>query len=409
MTSRAERPGIGSDDPALAATLLRGPGERTVEPPDLWAPDTDAVEPDHARELEGLTALFHQCPVGLIAADAAGRVLRINRAATALLNPLAPDDDLADLPRLLALLAPEAADALTSEPARLGRLARHRRLLAAAAGDPTGEPAGVEFQLVRIDADTVMVVVLDVSSQLELASRRRAAFVRSQRHVLAAAQDPSPNRVAPIRLGPVLEGLVATVDVAAAAIVLHRAGALRVTDLAGDRGDLLDPEPLMEMATRVHTSRAGLFLRDRSTTAPLWRGVGSIVALPVATARGVHGVVLAVRASDEPSFTTADLLQIEMCAGHVAFALERVAAGDDLHHLTALADREQQGLALHDHIIQNLFATGLRLERLAYEIGGAEPDERVLSTIGELDAVIRQLRETLAAPLAPAPQSPADR
>ena len=126
-----------------------------------------------------------------------------------------------------------------------------------------------------------------------------------------------------------------------------------------------------------------------------------MVALPIATSRGIHGVVVAVRAADEPTFTTADVLQVEMCAGHVAFALERVAAGEDVHHLAELTDREQQGLALHDQIIQNLFATGLRLERLAYELGGTEPDERVLATIGELDAVIRQLRRTLATPLPP--------
>ncbi|TKV61203.1 GAF domain-containing protein [Nakamurella flava] len=122
--------------------------------------------------------------------------------------------------------------------------------------------------------------------------------------------------------------------------------------------------------------------------------VGPLIMVPLTGGHGTRGVLVLGRRVDRPDFTAAELDLVATYAGHAAVALELVEARAAQARIDILEDRERIARDLHDHVIQRLFAVGLRLQ------GGqraAPPQlaDRIGQAVDDLDDTITQIRTTI--------------
>jgi signal transduction histidine kinase len=129
------------------------------------------------------------------------------------------------------------------------------------------------------------------------------------------------------------------------------------------------------------------------------RQFGPALYAPMRTgARGV-GVILLLRADGAQPFDASDLANAESFASEVAVVLVLAEArhADDVKSL--LDERERIARDLHDLAIQQLFATGMRLESARREVAqGVVSDrlEEVLTTsLDNVDDAVRQIRSII--------------
>jgi signal transduction histidine kinase len=91
-------------------------------------------------------------------------------------------------------------------------------------------------------------------------------------------------------------------------------------------------------------------------------------------------------------FDPGTLRLVEAFAGQAAVAIQYARAQADLRRLGLMEERERIAKELHDGIIQSLFAVGMNLQSTALQSSSPDTAARVESAVGELDRVIRDLR-----------------
>lgn len=124
---------------------------------------------DEAQEVQDLRQFFYPCPVGLLEIDDNGLVYKVNPAAVAILAPALGRDDLAELFPVLDRLAPQMSKLISGDRGRMGPLVTGERILVPAEVHGT---SSLEIRAVRVAAERVMVVLLDVSAERRLAAER---------------------------------------------------------------------------------------------------------------------------------------------------------------------------------------------------------------------------------------------
>ncbi|RJK92794.1 GAF domain-containing sensor histidine kinase [Vallicoccus soli] len=123
-------------------------------------------------------------------------------------------------------------------------------------------------------------------------------------------------------------------------------------------------------------------------------GPGLLLPLPSAAGEGVWGVlavVLDAGADAASAFPRGAVQQLTTLAGQATLALDRVRAREDRARLAVYEDRERIARDLHDHVIQQVFATGLQVQGVARGLD-AEPRARLEEAVDELDAAIASIR-----------------
>ncbi len=127
----------------------------------------------------------------------------------------------------------------------------------------------------------------------------------------------------------------------------------------------------------------------------LAKHIGSLLAVPLLEEGRVADMLVVGRVAGRVPFRVTDLEQLATYAGHVRVALELDRARADRHAMELLAEHDRIAADLHDHVIQELFATGMGLEGMLSAVANPELRARLVGAVDALDATIRNIRATI--------------
>jgi signal transduction histidine kinase len=127
---------------------------------------------------------------------------------------------------------------------------------------------------------------------------------------------------------------------------------------------------------------------------PQLRRYGPTLYAPMVADGETLGVLMVLRAVGGPPFTAPDLVTAERFAGQAALALRLAEARRRAEDAEILEERQRIARDLHDLVVQELFALGMRLSRirpgLTDEAGGS-----IDASLESLERVILQIRATI--------------
>ena len=124
------------------------------------------------------------------------------------------------------------------------------------------------------------------------------------------------------------------------------------------------------------------------------RALGPVMAVPL-IAPG-RAVLLVARLGGREKFTRRDLEIAANFAGQANVAMELAATRAARQRVALLEDRGRIARDLHDHVIQQLFATGLELQSIAGTTAG-DVAERISTAVNHIDSSISQIRTVIFA------------
>ena len=125
--------------------------------------------------------------------------------------------------------------------------------------------------------------------------------------------------------------------------------------------------------------------------------LGSVMAVPMIVGGMTQGVLLVGRMKGRPRFALSDLEMAADFAGQASVAMELSAARADQQRVALLEDRGRIARDLHDHVIQQLFGTGLELQNIAGGLPAGPLSNRIVQSVANLDASISQIRTVIFA------------
>jgi signal transduction histidine kinase len=265
----------------------------------------------------------------------------------------------------------------------------------------TGRTEGGEFTT----DDEELAVALAAAAGAAIANARRYAESEQRRRWLDATARLTPLLLADGREQPhaLVAGHAAAAsgaDFAVLAVPGDRDEVI-VTGTAGPpaAGLMYRTAPLdgSLAGQAISTGKPGLVTGDRleATAAALGiTGTGPLIAVPLAAGERVLGALLLGRLAARPAFTETDLGMAASFAGHAAVAMELAAARADQMRLAQAEDHDRIAGDLHDHVIQELFALGMKLQGQANRSDPATA-ERINGYADTLDEVIRKIRTSI--------------
>ncbi len=133
------------------------------------------------------------------------------------------------------------------------------------------------------------------------------------------------------------------------------------------------------------------------SAAAMEMNIGTVVLVPLLGADKVHGVLTAVRHVGRRGFTTADRDLLAAFAHQACIAIELADARTRQQLLALLDDRDRIAADLHNHVIKQLFGTGLTLHSIAATLDNEQASRRIHDTVTTLDATIKQIRTSIFA------------
>ncbi|GAA4545483.1 sensor histidine kinase [Amycolatopsis samaneae] len=124
-------------------------------------------------------------------------------------------------------------------------------------------------------------------------------------------------------------------------------------------------------------------------------GFGPAAAVPLVSAAGVGGVLIAVRDKGAAGFKPEQVPMLSSFADQAAVALEFADNQRNQRLLDVLADRDRIAQDLHDHVIQRLFATGMSLQSILPRVTDDHARARVTTAVEQLDQTVREIRTSI--------------
>jgi signal transduction histidine kinase len=175
--------------------------------------------------------------------------------------------------------------------------------------------------------------------------------------------------------------------VVAAAVGAH-AGQVRGQSVPASRsisGEVMESgQPLVTEAAAAHGHAYQPIIR-------LGR-VGPAIFVPLRVRGRATGTLMVANLKGGRQFNEETIRLVETFADQASVAIAYARAQTDVRRLELMEDRERIAKELHDGIIQSLFAVGMKLQSTALMSTSPETAARVESAVGELDRVIRDLR-----------------
>lgn len=122
---------------------------------------------------------------------------------------------------------------------------------------------------------------------------------------------------------------------------------------------------------------------------------GPVLVAPLRTPEKTSGVLVVQRTSGRPQFGDALLGPITSFADQAAFALHLAEAARQTRELEMLAERERIAQDLHDHVIQRIFAEGIRLQATQRLEDVPSIRTRLTETMQTLQDIVQEIRTTI--------------
>jgi signal transduction histidine kinase len=164
-----------------------------------------------------------------------------------------------------------------------------------------------------------------------------------------------------------------------------------------DLGDLVDEDgrllrEVTESRTPVLADVASDLLRRNGDSVPAY---GPTVAVPLQAAKGVTGVLVALRRLESQPYQPAEIPLLASFADQATLAMELGEMQRTQRQLDVFADRDRIARDLHDHVIQRLFATGLKLQSTLHFATRPQVRDRLTQAVDELDETVREIRTAI--------------
>jgi len=252
--------------------------------------------------------------------------------------------------------------------------------------------------------DEELAVALAATAGAAIANARRFAESEQRRRWLDASTRLTPLLLAESQGRPhalITEHAAAAADADFAVLAVPgNPGQVIVTGVAGPlaAGLMNRTAPLAGSLTGqvIGTGKPTLITGDRLRTAAsaLGTGIGPLIAVPLTAGERILGALLLGRPAARPGFTESDLGMAASFAGHAAMAMELARARADQILLARAEDHDRIAGDLHDQVIGELFALGMKLQGQAAHSDPATA-ERVNGYIDTLDRVISDIRTSI--------------
>jgi signal transduction histidine kinase len=124
--------------------------------------------------------------------------------------------------------------------------------------------------------------------------------------------------------------------------------------------------------------------------------IGPVIAVPLIDAGRAQAAIVIGRRAGGARFLPSDLEMAADFAAQGSIAIELARGHADRTRMMLLEDRGRIARDLHDHVIQQLFATGLDLQGVAATVPPAASD-RITQAVAGLDTAIAQIRTAVFA------------
>jgi signal transduction histidine kinase len=252
--------------------------------------------------------------------------------------------------------------------------------------------------------DEQLAIALAATAGAAIANARRFAESEQRRRWLDASAELaslllSGAAVQPHALITRLAAAAADADFATLAVP-HGADQVIVTGVAGGLA-----AEMMNQIEALANSLAGQAIRTgepslvtgegrQAAAAVLSAGTGPLIVVPLAAGGRVRGALMLGRVAARPGFTETDLGMAASFASYAAVAMELARARADQITLAQAEDHDRIAGDLHDHVIQELFALGMRMQGDAARCDPAVA-ERVNGYVDTLDEVIKKIRTSI--------------
>jgi signal transduction histidine kinase len=257
----------------------------------------------------------------------------------------------------------------------------------------SGEFSEDDEQLVTALAATAGIAI--ENARLFAETHRRQAWAAASAEITAALLSSDDSDVVPVLVSRVLALSEADVvwllqpaaDSAYSAIEIARG--LDAENVQGTAFPVPDPA-VAQPGLIGNGSDLGMALSDG-------RSLGPVMLLPLSGS----GALVVGRMPGARHFTQVELELASDFADRASLAIELAAARVGRQRLALIEDRARIARDLHDHVIQQLFATGLELQSVA----GAAPADlarRIAQAVINMDASISQIRTVIFALSVPA-------
>jgi signal transduction histidine kinase len=252
--------------------------------------------------------------------------------------------------------------------------------------------------------DEQLAIALAAAAGAAIANARRFTESEQRRRWLDASAELTPlllsgAAVQPHALITQLAATAADADFATLAVP-HGADQVMVAGVTGElaAGMMNQVEALADSLAgqAIRTGKPSLVTGEgrQAVAAVLGAGTGPLIVVPLAAGEQVRGALLLGRLAVRPGFTETDLGMAAAFAGHAAVAMELARTRADQITMARAEDHDRIAGDLHDHVIQELFALGMRLQGHAARSDPATA-ERVNGYVDTLDEVIKKVRTSI--------------
>jgi len=253
--------------------------------------------------------------------------------------------------------------------------------------------------------DEQLVTALAATAGVAIANARLFTESEQRRQWLTASGDLTHRLLAADTVHP-LDWVTQTAVTAAAAdmaavVVAHgtdevavaAATGVHASEVLGRTADL-DESPAGRV---IRTGKAVLVTDYRTQADPLATGadIGPMMLIPLIAGEHTYGALAVGRVAGREGFTPGDLGMAASFGTHAAVALALADARDTELRVARLEDHDRIAFDLHDHVIGELFALGIGLQRLAGVTDTTTRVARINSYIDSLDRVVGTIRTTI--------------